>query len=83
MATPLGFSWIDAEIELGRARIAAISSALAELQNLMAWLEVIEQASVAQAMQALDARRKREQTHLDTLELTLRRAGDQAEAIAG
>lgn len=76
MATPLGASWRDAEIELSQARIATHTSALAALREAAHCVDAVEGVSIARAAQALDAARRRESERIDRLEIELRHERD-------
>jgi hypothetical protein len=77
-ALPAERNWIDAEIDLSTARIAALDVAMRTLANVTPWLEMLERQQGEAMVATLELRRRREETLRDQHEAQLRRVSDGA-----
>jgi hypothetical protein len=77
-ALPAERNWIDAEIDLSTARIAALDVAMRTLANVTPWLEMLERQQGEAMVATLELRRRREETLRDQHEAQLRKVSDGA-----
>jgi predicted RNA-binding protein Jag len=77
-AVPAERNWIDAEIDLSTARIAALDTAMRTLANVIPWLDTMEGQQARATVDTLELRRRREETLRDQHEAQLRRVSDGA-----
>lgn len=68
-------TWLDAEIELAKARLQAATEAAAALTNLDPWLTPLERNAADVTHVMLAERIKTEQANLDRHEAALRHEG--------
>lgn len=66
-------TWIDAEIELGQARIRGLKQLVTDAEDIRPWLSQVEQMVMDSTLRMLDRRIASEQAKLEAHEAALRR----------